>query len=390
MVLVGMLGVLVLVTTLSVKLVKGTKSSDVKVASEKVIQTSQTNSKKNKEKKSDKASLFDQEQVVSDHVFPVKDLNTQQVSEDKLPKGTVVTVKPVKGEETWVEIVSDPPKGFIEKKYLEHRSGYINAREKKRSKALTQKEFNKQVDQALDDFLVKHGGDISVYIETVNNDFSYGYHEDKVRRTASSIKLPFIAYVMSLADKGKVDLDTKLTYTTNFKIDGTGIIQFEPIGTEYTIKQLAELVIRYSDNVAYLMLLNYIGESNFVQFLSKLDSQSPNNRVFSTPRILTKAMKYVYDEKDSSKNMAMLYGWLQDSIFDDGVAVGLPGVDVAHKTGWMPMYTVSNDIALVKDKKNPYFITIMTSGYDSSYSEQSISDLSAIVDEYMLQLDLTK
>jgi len=115
MVLVGMLGVLVLVTTLSVKLVKGTKSSDVKVASEKVIQTSQTNSKKNKEKKSDKASLFDQEQVVSDHVFPVKDLNTQQVSEDKLPKGTVVTVKPVKGEETWVEIVSDPPKGFIEK-----------------------------------------------------------------------------------------------------------------------------------------------------------------------------------------------------------------------------------------------------------------------------------
>ncbi len=54
------------------------------------------------------------------------------------------------------------------------------------------------------------------------------------------------------------------------------------------------------------------------------------------------------------------------------------------------MYTVSNDIALVKDKKQPYFITIMTSGYDNSYSEQSVSDLAEIIDNYMLQLDLSK
>ncbi|UNM90177.1 MULTISPECIES: hypothetical protein [Enterococcaceae] len=63
---------------------------------------------------------------------------------------------------------------------------------------------------------------------------------------------------------------------------------------------------------------------------------------------------------------------------------------MVHKISWMPMYTVSNDIALVKDKKQPYFITIMTSGYDNSYSEQSVSDLAEIIDNYMLQLDLSK
>jgi hypothetical protein len=77
---------------------------------------------------------------------------------------------------------------------------------------------------------------------------------------------------------------------------------------------------------------------------------------------------------------------MQNSTFDDGVAVGLPGVDVVHKTGWMPMYTVSNDISLVKDEKNPYYLTIMTSGYDESYSEKSISDLAAIIDDFMLQM----
>lgn len=392
-ILVGLLAMLGLVTGFSVKLVKEVNASSKTVVvsnktTEKTSPSKKINTKESEKK--EKNSLFDEEQVVSDHIYPLKDLATQQVSEDKLPKGTVVNVKPVKGDKDWVEIVSDPPKGFIEAKYLSNRSGYIDKREKKRAKKLTPKALTKKLDQAIDNFLAQNGGDVSVYLETVNDDFSYSYDGDKVRRTASSIKLPFIAYLMTLADEGKVDLDTKLTYTANFKIDGTGIIQFEPIGTQYTIKQLTELVIRYSDNVAYLMLLNYIGEPNFVQFLEELDPQSPNNRVFSTPRILTKAMEYVYKEKDSNKNMKLLYEWIQNSTFDDGVDVGLPGVDVAHKTGWMPMYTVSNDIALVKDKKQPYFITIMTSGYDSSYSEQSISDLSAIIDDYMLQLDLSK
>lgn len=382
-VLVGMLLVLGIVTKFSINLVKSVSKTNKVVATEEKVE-------KPKELSSKSQSLFDVEQVVSEPIYPIKDLVSRQVSEDKLPKGTVVSVKPVKGDDAWVEIVSDPPKGFIETKYLEHRQEHIDKRENQREKKLTSKAFKKQVDEAIDQFILSNGGDISVYLETVNHDFSYSYDGDKVRRTASSIKLPFIAYVMSLADKGQVNLNKTLTYTENFKIDGTGIIQFEPIGTEYTIKKLTELVIRYSDNVAYLMLLNYIGESNFVQFLSELDAQSPNNRVFSTARILTKSMEYVYQEKNKSKNMNMLYGWLQDSIFDDGVAVGLPGVDVAHKTGWMPMYTVSNDIALVKDEKNPYFITIMTSGYDSSYSEQSISDLAAIIDGYMLQLDVSK
>ena len=388
-ILVGMLCVLAVVTGFSIKLVSQTNASKKQSTqlAKKVPKQKSENTKKQKEVEK-KSSIFDGEQVVSDHVFPVMDLTTNVLSENKLPKGTVLTVKPVEGNSDWVEIVSDPPKGYIEKKYLEDRLKHIDTREEKRSKQLSPDQFQQQVDAAIDTFIEKNGGDISVYLETVDEKFSYGYHGDKVRRTASSIKLPFIAYLVTLMDNGKIDPNTKLTYTEHFKLDGTGIIQFEPIGTQYTIKKLAELVIRYSDNVAYVMLLNQLGEPNFVQFLSELDSQSPNNRVFSTPRILTKSMEYVYERKDSSKNMKMLYDWLQDSTFDDGVAVGLPGVDVAHKTGWMPMYTVSNDIALVQDKQTPYFITIMTSGYDSSYSEQSISDLSAIIDEFMLKLDL--
>lgn len=382
-VLVSLLVVLILVSVISVKKVKSALNPQAKI-----FETS--NNKKEvsllEEAPSKTKSMFDEEQVVKEDVYPKLNIEMGTISEDVLPKGTVVSVKPVENKEEWAEIIADPKKGFIESKYLEPREIHITKREGKRKANLTQDELTKSLNQEIADFMATHGGDVSIYVETVDGAYSYGHGSEKVRRTASSIKLPFIAYLMTLVDEKQIDLNTELTYTAGFKIDGTGIVQFEPIGTTYTIAKLAELVIRYSDNVAYLMLLNHLGEQQFIQFLHELDPLSPNNRVFSTPRILSKAMKYVHDKKDRSKNMNQLYEWMQDSIFDDGVAVGLPGVDVVHKTGWMPMYAVSNDISLVKDEKNPYYLTIMTSGYDESYSEKSISDLAAVVDNLMLQM----
>lgn len=385
--LLSLVFMLILVTFISVKKVASALESN-KVA-QKQLKTDSflTGDKEVKEKTEEKEkSIYEEEQVVIDSIIPRMDVELGTPSEDVLPKGTVVSVKPVDGHSEWVEIDSNPAKGFIESKYLEPRQIHIAEREAKRSQTLSSDDLTKELDNSINQFVADHGGDISVYVETIDGEFSYGYDADKVRRTASSIKLPFIAYVMTLVDQKQLDLNTQLTYTAGFKIDGTGIIQFEPIGSQYTIKQLAELVIRYSDNVAYLMLLSHVGEPQFINFLHELDPTSPNNRVFSTSHILAKSMKYVYERKDSSENINLLYEWMQQSTFDDGVDVGLPGVDVVHKTGWMPMYTVSNDIALVKDQENPYYITIMTSGYDDSYSEKSISDLSWIIDEQMLTL----
>lgn len=382
-VLLGLLVVLMLVTFFSIKTVKSALNKNTTTVlaekdAEEVL----------KEEKIETKSIFDEEQVVTEDIYPKMAVLGEEISPDVLPTGTVVRVKAVENNQDLVEIVSDPPKGFIEKKVLESRQLHIADRENKREQQLSKEQLKDELDKGMKDFLAAKGGDVSIYLETVDGDFSYNYFGDEVKRTASSIKLPFIAYVMTLVDQNKLDLNTQLTYTAGFKIDGTGIIQFEPIGTQYTIKQLAELVIRYSDNVAYLMLLSHVGEPQFVQFLHELDPTSPNNRVFSTAHILTKAMKYVYEKKDTSENIKLLYDWMQQSTFDDGVDVGLPGVDVVHKTGWMPMYTVSNDISLVKDEKNPYYLTIMTVGYDESYSEKSISDLAWMIDNIMLKSDL--
>ncbi|MGY3765249.1 serine hydrolase [Vagococcus vulneris] len=358
---------------------------------QKIIKNNRVDSSSEKDIKKQQEeifSVFNEPQVVKEAVYPKMTADGSELSENILPVGAIVNVKSIDGNSEQVEIISDPAKGFIDKKILEPRQKHVAAREAKRQPNLTVNDVQKKLDDEIAAFLANKGGDVSVFIETVDKSFSYNYNGDKINRTASSIKLPFISYLMTLADQGKIDLETELTFLEHNRMDGTGIIQFEPAGKSYTLEQLAELTIRYSDNVAYVMLLNHLGESNFIQFLSELDSNSPNNRVFSTPQILTKAMAYVHKKSESQPEtkMRLLYDWLQQSIFDDGVAIGLPGVDVSHKTGWMPKYMVSNDIALVHDKERPYYITIMTNGYDDTYSEQAISDLSQILDTQLLQL----
>ncbi len=381
-VLLSLVCVLIVVCFITFKKVSNANESTVREISE----TKETEIISQPIEKTTSKSVFDEPQVVTKEVYPKLDLTGEKLNEYTVPVGTIVNVQPVKGNNEWVEIISEPKKGFIKKEILEPREKYVIAREQKRKSELTKDEFKKSLDKDLNQFVQDKGGDISVYVETVDESLSYSHNGDKVNRTASSIKLPFIAYLMTLVDDKKVDLNTKLTYTANYKMDGTGIIQFEPIGSQYTVEKLAELVIRYSDNIAYIMLLNYVGEQEFIKYLGQLDPMSQNNRVFSTPRILTKSMDYVHTNHKKSENINTLYTWLQQSIFDDGVAVGLPGVDVAHKTGWMPMYAVSNDIALVKDDKKPYFVTIMTGGYDASYSEKAIGDIARIIDNQMLQL----
>lgn len=386
-VLLSLVGVLVVVTSLSIQYVK--KTSEASMTEETRVESINIGEKTTpikKEEKEKAPTVIETEHVITEATYPLKSIEDSVVSPDMLPQGTVVSVKDVEGTAEWVEIISDPPKGFVEKRLLAPRQSYVAEREAKRKPKLTTAEFTETLTKALTEFTNEKGGQISVAVETTDGSLVYGHNSETVRRTASSIKLPFIAYVMSLVDSGQVELSTRLTYTSNFTYGGTGILQFEPVGTEYSIERLAELVIRYSDNVAYFMLVNHIGEQAFIEFLTELDPNTPRDRYYSTARILNQAMKYVYTHQETSENMGKLFDWIQDSTFDDGVAVGLPGVDVAHKTGWMPMYTVSNDISLVLDEQKPYFLTIMTSGYDDSYSEQSIGDIAKIVDDHLLRV----
>lgn len=100
--------------------------------------------------------------------------------------------------------------------------------------------------------------------------FTVSYNENGNVWAASTIKAPVNIYLYELASQGKTDLDEELTYTSNYYVDGTGILKNEKVNTKYTIRELAKYSIRNSDNIAHNMLMAKYGKDNIRNFWTDL------------------------------------------------------------------------------------------------------------------------
>ena len=113
--------------------------------------------------------------------------------------------------------------------------------------------------------------DIGLYIcDTRNN--SFGYNENKIFETASCIKLFILLEFYKQIYEGKKKENDLLTYKKEDKVSGadSGIIgKLEP-GLKLTAKDLATLMIIYSDNIATNKIIDYLGIDNINNTIKQL------------------------------------------------------------------------------------------------------------------------
>ncbi len=91
----------------------------------------------------------------------------------------------------------------------------------------------------------------------------YSHRADSPIFCASVIKLPYAVYVCHQITEGKKSLDDTFTYTSGWYHAGSGIIKNGGYGKVYTVRQLLDYMLRYSDNVAYDVLVYMFGTSGF-------------------------------------------------------------------------------------------------------------------------------
>ena len=125
-------------------------------------------------------------------------------------------------------------------------------------------------EQRFTSLLQGYGGQVSMYYEDLESGYTYLHNADHSYFAASLMKAPFCMYILQLAANGKCDLSQKITYTATFQSTGTGIIKNAAFGTEYTIQQLIEYAIRYSDNAALRMLRSVFSVDGFKQFAASI------------------------------------------------------------------------------------------------------------------------
>lgn len=198
--------------------------------------------------------------------------------------------------------------------------------------------------------------------------YTVSYNEESPIFTASTIKAPAMIYLYEEASKGKINLNEKLTYTSNFYSGGSGILQTKPVGTSYTIEQLIQYSIHDSDNIAYRMLMNHYGRKNILNYWKNLGTKN----IYTLDTIWG-----VTSAKDASIYMKEMYRFFKENnTYGKRLLQYFKGAEwklitnkdgtfnTANKGGWSG--TAIHDVAIVFEK-NPYLLIIMSNTGESNY-----------------------
>jgi len=215
-------------------------------------------------------------------------------------------------------------------------------------------------------FIKQQPAAFGVYFADINAGVSFGIDENKPFPAASTVKLPVVLYLNTLAAGGKIDWRERIPYqpATDFQ-DGCGILRHHAReGDVYSLRTLATLAITLSDNIAYRMLLRRLGRERVAHFMRSLGGRV----VFPRGQNVTTAADmgaYLWGLLRFTARHGRLGERLLDDLANTIYHVGLPGelperTLVAHKEG--EITGVANDVGVVFGER-PFILSVLTRGW---------------------------
>jgi beta-lactamase class A len=231
---------------------------------------------------------------------------------------------------------------------------------------------------------------LAVYVRDFNNGPWFGYNEKIDFAPASLMKVPIMLAVYKEAEKDPTILSKLLrtpgeinseTATTTI---GTTVLP----GVEYTLEQLVEYMITYSDNLATETILNFISMETVQQVFTHVgvpvdtveqDLALSVKEYASFFRVLYNASFLTREYSERALKL------LTATTFTNALVAGLPeGTPVAHKWGIRTRNDLTekeqlHDCGIVYYPGHPYLLCVMTRGNDALAQSELIREVSRAV-----------
>ncbi len=228
---------------------------------------------------------------------------------------------------------------------------------------------------------------VSVYFEDLNNGYWFGLNEKEVFTPASLTKVPTLISVLKRSEVEQGFLWQNVKYsipTIDYNVHYKPEYQVESDKT-YTIKQLLEYMIKYSDNNATQILWKVLWQNRFAKTYTNLwINQSLFNQIevidyASFFRILFNS-SYL-NKKDSEYALQLL----TQVNFKNWLVAWVPSdIKVAHKF-WEYAFDWDlkqiHDCGIIYYPNHPYLLCVMTRWDTYPHLENIISSISKIIFE---------
>jgi len=235
--------------------------------------------------------------------------------------------------------------------------------------------------------IAKSGADVAVYFRTLDGKAQWSVRADDVFHAASTMKIPVMIELFHQVQEGKVKLTDTLLIKNEFHsiVDGSPYMLngsddsegelYKGEGQKRTLRELCELMITVSSNLATNLLIEKLGVENIRAEVHMLGADGMNvkrgvedGKAFekglnntTTARGLGILLQAIAEGKAvdaaSSNEMVAILQWQK---FNEGIPAGLPkGIPVAHKTG--EITKIHHDAAIVFAKR-PFILVILVRG----------------------------
>jgi beta-lactamase class A len=233
----------------------------------------------------------------------------------------------------------------------------------------------------------KSGADVAIAFRTLDGHIAYSFHEEESFHAASTMKIPVMIELFHQARQARLNLDDPLLVKNQFHSLADGSFYtldpaedsetdlYQAAGETRTLRQLSELMITASSNLATNLLIEKLGVANIRATVHTLRADGMNvlrgvedSKAFlkglnntTTARglqLLLEAIAHgeAIDQESSRQMMAVL----ERQKFNEGIPAGLPpGTRVAHKTG--EITKIHHDAAIVFAPK-PFVLVILVRG----------------------------
>jgi len=237
----------------------------------------------------------------------------------------------------------------------------------------------------LENLIAGQPGDFGILVKSVNGQEEIKLGENLVMTAASVIKLPVLIVYYQAVDSGQLDPEAEyvLAEADRWKY-GTGSLQYQPAGTIYTYRQVAQLAANQSDNMGAEVLIKKLGGyAKTQQLVNKLGLTKINlkENEITAAEAGGLLLQLAQGKLLTPASREELFRNLTKTVNEDRLPAGVPdSVRVVHKCG--SEAGVVNDCGIV-EAGNPYVICVLTTAVNVGEVEPLLPQISAAVWDWL-------
>lgn len=254
------------------------------------------------------------------------------------------------------------------------------------SGTLSDAKYNEKIAE-LQDILNNHKYNVSLSVYSLDGSRGLDYNTESGIFGACTVKAAYTLYACKQMENGNGGLETQMTYEQKHYESGTGDMQYSPFGTVFTMETALHKSMSISDNVGYMMSVDYFGRDGYNTWVSELGCESLKIKptvwsLYTKANELVKIWCEIYNYFLTDSEYAK---FLKDSCTNTAgnyATASLSGVEYSHKQGhnstgdWLSL----SDAGIVWKGDTPYVIAILTDAPGpNSYSSAEFAKIIDIV-----------